>query len=158
MSPQSLLFSSDEETSRRLGQALHELELEVDHCPEIFAAIEKITSRSFDLIAVDWDDGPEASFLLKTSRDLKANRGAFAIAIASNRASAAAYQDGANIVLSKPILPEQAKYALLTCDAFLACMQTWLPKLGFRTTPATSTGFAKQEAPAPISVPKRLLE
>ena len=42
MSALSLLFSSDEETSRALIQTLNELELEVERCPEIFAAVEKI--------------------------------------------------------------------------------------------------------------------
>ena len=66
MSPLSLLFSSNEETSRPLAQALNELEFEVEHCREIFAAVERITSRSFEVIVADWDDGVEASFLLKT--------------------------------------------------------------------------------------------
>ena len=83
MSPR-LSFSSDEETSRGLTQALHELDLEVEHCSEIFQAVEKITTRSYDLIAADWDDGVEASFLLKTSRELKLNGGAFTLAITSD--------------------------------------------------------------------------
>ena len=37
MSPRSLLFSSDQETTRLLSQALQELEFEVEACTEIFA-------------------------------------------------------------------------------------------------------------------------
>jgi TonB family protein len=133
MSPLSLLFSSDEETSRGLIQTLHQLELEVEHCPEIFAAVEKITSRSFDIIACDWQEGLEAAFLFKTARELKANSSAFTIAVADADSSVAAREAGANFVLRKPIVPEKAKYALLTCDEFLRHMQTWLPKLGFPT-------------------------
>jgi len=70
MSPQALLFSSDGEASRQLRQALYELEFEVEHCPEIFAAVEKLTGKNFDVIVSDFDDGLEASFLLKTSRDI----------------------------------------------------------------------------------------
>ncbi len=138
MSPLSLLFSSDEETSRGLIQTLHQLELEVERCPEIFAAVEKITSRSFDIIVCDWQEGLEAAFLLKTARELKANSGAFTIAIADADSAAAAREAGAHFVLCKPIIPEKAKYALLTCDEFLRHMQTWLPKLGFPTPEETT--------------------
>ncbi len=160
MSPLSLLFSSDEETSRRLSQVLKELELEVEPCPEIFAAVEKLTSRSFDVIVADWDEGLEGTFLLKTSRELKSNRSAFAIAIANSSASAAARQAGADLVLSKPIVPEQAKYALLTCDKFLSHMKNWLPRLGFQTAddiPDHTVGNNSRGAPVqPRLVPEPL--
>ena len=120
MSPRSLLFSSDQETSRQLGQALYELGFQVEHCPEIFRAVEKLTSHSFEIIAADWDDGIEASFLLKTARDLKANCEAFAIAIARPEYAPAAQRAGANLVLSKPILPGQVRHMLLTSDQFVA--------------------------------------
>jgi TonB family protein len=139
MSPQSLLFSSDQETSRRLIQTLQELELEVEHCPEIFAAVEKITSRSFDIIVCDWHEGLEAAFLLKTARELKANCGAFTIAVADADSGRAAREAGANFVLIKPIVPDKAKYALLTCDQFLRHMRTWLPKLGFQNAEENAT-------------------
>ncbi|MBZ5721448.1 MAG: TonB family protein [Acidobacteriia bacterium] len=130
MSPQSLLFSSDEETSRRLTQALQELELQVVRCTEIFDAVEKITTRSYDVIVADWDDGVEASFLLKTARELKLNSNAFTMAIANApEAHAAARLVGANLVLGKPIIPDQAKLALLSCDDFLRAMKNWLPRL-----------------------------
>ena len=113
-----------------LRQALYELEFEVEHCPEIFAAVERLTSRSFDVIVTDFDDGLEASFLLKTSRELKANSGAFTLAVTSDRdANAAARRVGADLVLNKPVVTEVAKYSLLTSDAFLRSMKNWLPKL-----------------------------
>ena len=158
MSPLSLLFSSDEETSRALAQALQELELEVEFCPEIFGAVEKLTSRSHELIVCDCDEGPEAVFLLKTSHELRANRAAFTLAITSP-GSVVSRPAHAHLVLSKPLTPEQVKYALLTCDEFLGHMKTWLPKLGFsaagavtRSWPASEGGTNRQstisEAPA----------
>ena len=138
MSALSLLFSSDEETSRALIQTLNELELEVERCPEIFAAVEKITSRSFDIIVCDWQEGLEAAFLLKSARELKANSGAFTIAVADVDTASAAREAGANFVLRLPIVPEKAKYALLTCDEFLRHMRTWLPKLGVPTAEETA--------------------
>src|ERR1700746_2054760 len=131
MSPLSLLFSSDEETSRRLGQTLTELEFQVEFCPEIFAAVDQLTSKSFDVIVCDWNEGAEAAFLLKSSRELKLNQNAFSVAVTRPELSAAAQKAGADLVLSKPILPDRAKYALLTCDRFLQRMRGWLPQMGF---------------------------
>ena len=77
MWPLSMLFSSDEHVSQAMGQALRELEFEVVCCPEIFSAVEKITSRSYDVIVSDWNEGLEAAFLLKTSRELQSNHGVY---------------------------------------------------------------------------------
>ena len=87
MWPHSLLFSSDEEASRSLSRAFRDLEFEVETCPEIFSAVEKITRRSFDVVVSDWNEGLEAVFLLKTVRELKANQTAFTIAIAGEDAA-----------------------------------------------------------------------
>jgi TonB family protein len=130
MWPHSLLFSSDEEASRALSHAFRDLEFEVEICPEIFSAVEKITSRSFDVVVSDWNEGLEAVFLLKTVRELKGNHSAFTLAIANAEATAAAREAGADLVLSRPLVPDEVKYALLTCDSFLAQMKSWLPRLG----------------------------
>jgi TonB family protein len=147
MWPLSMLFSSDEHVSQAMGQALRELEFEVVCCPEIFSAVEKITSRSYDVIVSDWNEGLEAAFLLKTSRELQSNHAAFTVAIASPEAASAARQAGADLVLSRPIVPDEVKYALLTCDPFLLHMKTWLPKLGF--APAEGT-LPKNPKPNPL--------
>ena len=138
MSLVSLVFSSDQETARRLNQVLIELDFDVEHCPEIFGAIEKLTTRRFDVIACDWGEGLEANFLLRTSHELKLNQSAFTVAIANLDSAATARKAGADLVLNKPLIPDQAKRALLSCEKFLTHMRTWLPKLGF-TAPAGST-------------------
>jgi TonB family protein len=145
MSPRSLLFSSDQETSRQMNQALSELELNVESCPEIFAALKTLTSRSFAIVIVDWEEGLEASFLLKTARELKSNREAFVIVIGRTEASAALHQAGADLVLSKPIVPERVRHALLSNDEFLARMKIWLSQ---QTRQATSYGVVKEPWPA----------
>jgi TonB family protein len=129
MAQRALLFSSDPETSRRLAQALRELEFSVDHCSEIFAAVERITSHSFELIVTDWDDGVEAMFLIKTARELRLNCDAFRIVAAKPAATIAATNAGAQIVLPKPILPGQTKYTLLTSDIFVRRMKVWVPDI-----------------------------
>src|SRR5271169_4721296 len=115
MSPLTLLFSSDEETSSRLVQALRELELEIAPCPDIFTAVEWLTSRCFDVIVADWDSGPEAVFLLKNARELKLNKSAFTLAVRSGTSNLAAEneteEDIADLVLTKPLIPDQIKYA-----------------------------------------------
>ncbi len=137
MWPHSLLFSSDEEASRALSRAFRDLEFEVETCPEIFSAVEKITGRSFDVVVSDWNEGLEAVFLLKTVRELKANHSAFTLAIADAEGAAAAREAGADLVLSRPLVPDEIKYALLTCDSFLLQMKSWLPRMG--PSPADAT-------------------
>jgi len=153
MLPLSLLFSSDEQAAHSLSQALSELEFGVECCPEIFSAVEKITSRAFDIIVSDWNEGLEAAFLLKTSRELKANHAAFTIAIADADSAEAAHEAGADLVLSRPIVPDELKYALLTSDAFLAHMRTWLPRLGFPETERTIANNP-EASPPPIPIPR----
>jgi len=152
MWPHSLLFSSDEEASRSLSCAFRDLEFEVETCPEIFSAVEKITRRSFDVVVSDWNEGLEAVFLLKTVRELKANQTAFTIAIAGTDSAAAAREAGADLVLSRPLVPDQVKYALLTSDAFLVQMKSWLPRTG--QTPVGTTP-PKLQGTAPGSTPRR---
>ncbi len=115
----SLLFSSHPETANPVLQALRELDLVVEHSVEIFAAIREITSRSFDLIVADLDDGPEADFLLKTTRELRINKDAFVLALGSEARSRPGPHNRADLVLNKPLVPEQTKYSLLGCDRFL---------------------------------------
>jgi len=143
MSPVSLLFSSDEETSRRLVQALRELELEIEPCPDIFTAVEWLTSRSFDVIVADWDIGPEAAFLLKNARELKLNKAAFTLALTSGKSNPAAEEDGPDLVLTKPLEPDQVKYAVLSNDRFLGCMKAWIARGDFAQTQGTTHAVAK---------------
>jgi TonB family protein len=148
MWPHSLLFSSDEEASRALRLAFRDLEFEVESSPEIFSAVEKITSRSFDVVVSDWNEGLEAVFLLKTVRELKANRSAFTLAIANSEAAPAAREAGADLVLSRPLIPDEVKYALLTCDSFLAQMKSWLPRLGPSPVPDETAAQAVTKPPS----------
>ena len=123
MSPKALIFSSDQETSRLLNQALIEFGFDVESCVEIFAAVEKLTSRGFELIVADWDDGVEASFLLKTARELKANTEAYMMALSKPELAAAAQHAGTHLVLNKPLLPERVRQTLAGSKEFAAKFQ-----------------------------------
>lgn len=157
MPQRALLFSSHPETSRRLAQAFRELEFSVDHCPEIFAAVERITSHSFEVIVTDWDDGVEAMFLIKTARELRLNREAFRIVAAKPEAAVAAQNAGAQMVLPKPVLPGHTKYALLTSDVFVRRLKSWVPAIALENLrvpakPVASAVPAPRELePAPPS-------
>jgi len=141
MSPRSLFFSSDQETLRQLTQVLQELEFEVDSCTEIFAAVEKVTTQAYELIVVDWDEGLEASFLLKTSRELKLNHDAVPAAILRNDDTVTvARRAGATILVRKPVVPEEAKYSFLSSDDFLRGMRSWVPKLTLHPLNLNPTG------------------
>jgi TonB family protein len=116
MSPRSLLFSSDQETLHVVGQVLKELGLEVESCLEIFSAIEKLTTKTFDVVVADLDDGAEAAFLLKTCQELNSTRSALAVAIAGVGMSSA--QPGAGLILNKPLIPERMKWSLTHWEPF----------------------------------------
>ena len=136
-----------------LGQALRELDFDVEYCPEIFSAIEKLTSRSYDVVVADWNESVEAMFVLKTTRELQSNCKAFTIAVAASDEAAAARQAGAALVISRPVVPQKAKYAMLTCKAFVDHMPAWLPKLGFTVPaekPASAPITTSAERPWPV--------
>jgi TonB family protein len=157
MSPVSLLFSSDEETSRRMVQALSGLELEIERCPDVFTAIEWLTSRSFDVIVADWDSGPEAAFLLKNARDLKLNKAAFTLALTSGTPALADKEDSPDLILTKPLIPDQVKYVVLSNDRFLGCMKAWIARGDFAqaqpATPSAVTGDRKIEQRTSLDQP-----
>ncbi len=164
MSPVTLLFSSDEEASRRLVQALTELELEIESCPDVFTAVEWLTSRSFDVIVADWDSGPEAAFLLTNARELKLNRAAFTLALTSGTSSPVAKEDAPDLILTKPLIPDQIKYAVLGNDRFLGCMKAWVARGAFAQGPGKATARSDEtqqpwiEQPSPVSPNARPVE
>jgi TonB family protein len=127
MSPRSLLFSSSEETSRQLGQALLELDFAVDSYREIFAALEKISTRNYDLIVVDGKDGAEAAFLLKIARETKRNPAPFTVVL-EDTGGTVSDLSGPTLSLHRPFRTEQVKYDLLSCDAFLTAMRNWFSR------------------------------
>jgi TonB family protein len=164
MSPLTLLFSSDEETSRQLTQALIELELDVKPCPDVFTAVEWLTSRSFDVIVADWDNGPEAGFLLKNARDLKLNKAAFTIALTSGASRRANEEDSPDLVLIKPLISDQVKYSVLSNDRFLGCMKAWIARGDFTQAQGTASSASNErrrsqsEQPSPMPPAARLPE
>src|SRR5260370_42000665 len=89
---------------------LADLGIEGEFCQSAVDAVEKVTTQSFQIVITDWDNQPEAAFLLETARDLKAAQRPLTLAIVSDDARRPkALQQGANSILLKPISVGQGR-------------------------------------------------
>jgi periplasmic protein TonB len=124
-----LLFSSNEEMVQPIWQVLADLGIEGEYCQSAVDAVEKVTTQPFQIVITDWDDQPEAGFLLKTARELKAAQRPLTLAIVSEDARLPeALQAGANSVLVKPIRTEQVRDTMSTaCELLRAKQQPGAP-------------------------------
>jgi TonB family protein len=126
-----LLFSSNEEMVRPIWQVLADLGIEGEYCQSAVDAVERVTTQLFQIVITDWEDQPEAGFLLKTARDLKAAHRPLILAIVGDDARLPeALQAGANSVLVKPIRAEQVRDTMSTACELLQSKQKTSPKLG----------------------------
>src|SRR5260370_39857165 len=81
MAFRALLFSKSSETNAAITTACESAEIRVEVSSDIFSAIEKATKQNFSCVIADWADQPEASFLLKRTRESASNDDTVAIAI-----------------------------------------------------------------------------
>ena len=104
-------------------------------------AVEKVTTKSFQIVITDWEDQPEAAFLLKTVRDLKAAQRPLTLAIVSDDARRPrALQAGAQGYVLKDAPVED----LINCIYTVLDGKTWIPpvvgaKLAKRVTERSLT-------------------
>ncbi len=138
MPPKSLIFCADSAALRVLEQVFVDMDLQPEVCSDIFSALEALTARDFEVVAVDWTENAEAAFLLKTAAELK-TRLPFALAVTNDGNAQAACSAGAHVILTKPLNIEITKRALLNSDEFLGRMRSWLPI----PEQATFTGLPK---------------
>ncbi len=120
-----LLFSSNEEMVQPIWPVLAELGIEGEYCRNAVDAVERVTTQLFQIVITDWEDQPEAAFLLKTARDLKAAQRPLILAIVGEDAKLPeALQAGANSVLVKPIRTEQVRDTMSTaCEVLRSKLQ-----------------------------------
>src|SRR5271170_32862 len=125
MALRCLLFSSNEEMVQPIWQVLADLGIEGEYCNSAVDAVEKVTTQVFQIVITDWDDQPEAGFLLKTARELKAAQRPLILAIVGEDARLPeALQAGANSVLVKPIRAEQVRDTMSTaCELLRSKLQ-----------------------------------
>jgi periplasmic protein TonB len=145
-----LLFSTDEALVEPVWQVFKDLGIEGEHCKNPVDAVERVTTQLFQIVITDWQDQPEAAFLLKTARDLKASARPLTLAIVNEEARPHALQAGANSILLRPLRAEQVRDTLSTaCELLRSKLQT--PALT-PPRPATETAMAAAAASAPSSL------
>ncbi|HWY20547.1 MAG TPA: TonB family protein [Candidatus Acidoferrum sp.] len=119
-----LVFSSNEEMLHPIWQVLADLGIEGEYCKSAVDAVERVTTQQFQIVITDWDDQPEAAFLLKTARDLKAAQRPLTLAIVGDDARLPeALKAGANSVLVKPIRADQVRDTMSTACELLRAKQ-----------------------------------
>ncbi|MGA8199428.1 MAG: hypothetical protein WB814_05160, partial [Candidatus Sulfotelmatobacter sp.] len=107
-----------------IWQVLTDLGIEGEYCSSAVDAVERVTTQLFQIVITDWDDQPEATFLLKTARDQKASQRPLTLAIVSDDARLPeALQAGANSILLRPIRPEQVRDTMNTACQLLRSKQ-----------------------------------
>jgi periplasmic protein TonB len=162
MSLRCLLFTTDDAVVQPIFQVLAELEIDGEHCKSPVDAVERVTTQLFQIVITDWQDQPEAAFLLKTARDLKAAARPLTLAIVQENARPMALQAGANSVLLRPIRPEQVRDTLSTAVQLLRSkLQAASPPVTQKTaetgTMAASASVGAMPAPASLTqAPEKL--
>jgi protein TonB len=120
-----LLFATDEGMVQPIWQVLADLDIEGELCQSAVDAVEKVTTHLFQILVTDWEDQPEASFLLKTARDQKAANRPLTLAIVGDESRLPeALRAGANSVLLKPLRPEQIRETMKTACELIRAKQT----------------------------------
>jgi periplasmic protein TonB len=152
-----LLFSSNEEMVQPIWQVLTDLGIEGEYCRNAVDAVERVTTQLFQIVITDWEDQPEATFLLKTARDQRAALRPLTLAIVNDNASPEALRAGANSVLLRPIRPEQVRDTLTTACELL---RSKIPAATSQSTETSSTpqvpaasAMAASAGAAPVSSP-----
>lgn len=140
-----LLFSSNEELRPPIWQVLADLGIEGEYCASAVDAVERVTTQLFQIVITDWDDQPEAAFLLKTARDLKAAQRPLTLAIVGDESRVPeALKAGANSVLLKPIRVEQVRDTMSTACELLRSKQS-----AAAAPPVAMASSPSSQAPAP---------
>src|SRR5437763_1224017 len=120
MKLQALLFCSDDKIVRVLRRVLGDLDVDIEHCGELDAAIRKLTRNRFEGVIVDCADEQSATQLLKSARSAPCNKRAVAVALVEGQtALRSAFSLGAHFVLYKPITNERAKASFRAVRALM---------------------------------------
>lgn len=154
-----LLFSSDAEIVQPIWQVLADLGIEGEYCQSGVDAVEKVTTQSFQIVVTDWENQPEAAFLLKTVRELKAGQRPLTLAIVSDDARRPqALQAGANSILLKPIRAEQVRDTMSTACELLRSKLQLTTSAPAREAPPTAAQMAVAAAVGAGSVPGSVVQ
>ena len=123
---QCLLLSSDDKTVRVLRRVLSEIDVDVEHCSEADAALQKITRRRFEAVIVDCTAPQISSAVLKGARSAPANKRAVTVAVLEDQSASSsqtalkqAFEMGAHFVLFKPISLERTRASFRAVRALM---------------------------------------
>lgn len=123
---QCLLLSADDKSVRVLRRVLSEIDVDVEHCSEADAALQKITRRRFEALIVDCANPQVAAAVLKGARSAPANKRAVMVAVLEDQSAADgqvalkhAFEMGAHFVLFKPISLERTRASFRAVRALM---------------------------------------
>lgn len=117
---QSLLLCSDDTVVRVLRRVLTDLEIGVEHCTDLDAAVQKLTRQRFEAVIVDCTTQEVAAKILKGTHSSPANKRAIAVAIIDGHSALkSAFALGAHFVLFKPISMERTKASFRSVRALM---------------------------------------
>ena len=154
MALRTLVFSSDERAAQILVQHLAEFDLEAVVCPNIFSALENAGRVRFDGIIADWHDDPEATFLVKRTKEIELNRKAMVLAIVRDDADVArAYDAGAKAVLLRPLDGGEIREALTKARPFMLERSASEHGNGQTSAPEPQSPLSRQDDVMPIASP-----
>ena len=121
----SLLLCQDEKVVRVIRRVLGELEVSIEHSPDVDAAVQKLTRQRFEAVIVDCTSADVARRMLKGTQASPANRRAITVAILDSenvdgqQALKNAFAMGAHFVLFKPISQEKTKSSFRAVKALM---------------------------------------
>ena len=137
-----LLFCADAGATDLVTPVLAELHIDAELCPNAITATERVTSQSFQIVILDWDDQPDAGLLLSAARTRKASERPLTLAIVGDDAGVPkALQAGANSVIRRPILVNQVRDTLTTARDLL--------RAKLEQSAATAKGLVAKAPPSP---------
>ena len=123
---QCLLLSADDKSVRVLRRVLSEIDVDVEHCSEADAALQKITRRRFEALIVDCANPQVAAAVLKGARSAPANKRAVMVDVLEDQSAADgqvalkhAFEMGAHFVLFKPISLERTRASFRAVRALM---------------------------------------
>ena len=117
---QALLLCSDDKAVRVLRRVLGELEIGLEHCSDVDAAVQKLTRQRFEAVIVDCVTPESASRILKGTRSAPANKRALAVAIVDGQSAfKGASEMGAHFVLFRPLSLERTKSSFRSVRALM---------------------------------------
>lgn len=120
MALHALLLSRDPVLLVTLRRLLEEMAVKVEACPSAVVAANLLTHQKFEAFLLDVDDVEGAGELLGAVRHAPLNRSSIVFAVTHRRTSfRAAFEQGANFVLEKPLSIDRAQRSLRVAQALM---------------------------------------